>query len=120
MTAVAIIKEGTAANAQALYRAVAQPGNTQATGRTAGEALDALTARLGASGENSLFVLQPAQPDAYFTAAQIQRLQELTQKAQTNPAALTPEEDAERHALIRAELLASAQRIGDLADALGK
>ena len=120
MTAVAIIKEGTAANAPALYRAVAQPGNTQATGRTAGEALDALTARLGASGESSLFVLQPAQPDVYFNAAQISRLRELTQKAQAHSVSLTPDEDAERHALIRAELLASAHRIGALADALGK
>lgn len=120
MTAVAIIKDGTTANTQALYRAVAQPGNRQATGRTAGEALDALTALFSEADAGLLFIAPSAQPDVYFDAAQIERLQELTQRAQSSPASLTPEEEAERHKLIKAELLASAQRIGDLADALGR
>lgn len=54
-------------------------------------------------------------PDVYFSAAQIQRLQELTQKFQAAEAppedVLTPEENRELHALIKAELQAATQRV---------
>jgi hypothetical protein len=63
---------------------------------------------------------KPYKPDRYFNAEQIRRLQELTQRAQASPTALTLEEETERHAPIEAELLASAQRTFDLANALGR
>ena len=54
-------------------------------------------------------------PDIYFSAAQIQRLQELMQKFQAAEAppedVLTPEENLELHALIKAELQAAALRV---------
>jgi len=69
--------------------------------------------------ENTLFYgdnpdSQQMQPDRFFMQKQIDRLQELTQRAQAG--ALTAEEEFERHALIEAELLASAQRSAALAD----
>ena len=64
------------------------------------------------------------QPDRYFSEMQIQRLQWLMQRSQeaaegTGPQ-LTPQEETERNALIKAELFASAEHVGALADALGK
>jgi hypothetical protein len=56
------------------------------------------------------------EPDTYFTEAQIDRLGELMVRSKSEPA-LTPEEEAERDALIEAEFLASAQRTEVLADA---
>ena len=120
MIAVTIVKEETPNNAPITYRAIALPGDAQATGRTAGEALDALNVQMGGEQNETLTLIQQTQPDLYFNAAQIQRLQELTERARLAPDALTPEEDTERYALIKAELMASAQRTADLADALGR
>jgi hypothetical protein len=68
----------------------------------------------------TLIIAQQMQPDRYFNVEQIRRLQDLTQRAQKLPTGLTSEEEGERLALIEAELLASAQRTSDLADALGR
>jgi hypothetical protein len=75
MTTVAIVPEGPAARPTG-YRAVA--GKVQAVGKTAGEALDALAAQLDEAEAGTLIVVQHPRPDAYFTAQQQQRLQELT------------------------------------------
>ena len=70
MTAIAIVQEvnGTGTGR---FRAVA--GNTKSEGRTAGEALDALTARLGEKAEGTLVIVQHFRPDQFFTAGQVQR-----------------------------------------------
>ena len=65
-----------------------------------------------------------AKPDRFFTAEQIHRLQFLMRRSQaaaekTGPP-LTPEEEAERNALIEAELLGSAQRIAAYIEMFGK
>ena len=101
-------------NAPARFQARA--GNRFALGRTMGEALDALIAEENGTADSSLVVLQRFQPDAFFTEGQIQRLQELMARRDN----LTEQEKTEREELIRAELIASAERSAALADALGR
>ena len=68
------------------FRAVA--GSHQAVGRTMGAALDALTADWGDDIQETAVFIQRFQPDAYFTAAQYCRMQELLARRAT----LTAEE----------------------------
>ncbi len=49
----------------------------QFTGKTEGEALDALTVEIGSQEINGFLLLQSFQPDRFFTAQQQQRLAEL-------------------------------------------
>jgi hypothetical protein len=110
MTVVSILPESQGTNGPA-YRAVS--GEYQSLGRTAGEALDALTAQLGADRSGTLVVVQHMQPDRFFTAAQQQRLQELMDRWRTAcdaGAALPPAEQAELEALVEAEVEAAARR----------
>jgi hypothetical protein len=101
------------------YRAVA--GKVQAVGRTAGEALDALAARLGEDGGCLLAVVQYQRPDQFFTAEQQQRLHELMTRwraARDAGGQLPPEEQAELDALVEAELRAAAARAAALTSRL--
>jgi hypothetical protein len=79
MTTVAILPEATEAGTT--YRAVA--GEKQSVGRTAGEALDALTAQLSDEEAGTLVVVQNLRPDRFFTAAQQDRLSELMSRWRT-------------------------------------
>jgi hypothetical protein len=124
VTAIAILRESDAADSETRYRAIAPNRTDQSLGRTAGEALDALTALLEPADAGTLVVVQQMQPDQFFTALQISRLQELMNRhrdaAEASEAALSPAEEAELRALIDAELLASTSRSAALADALGR
>ena len=114
MTAVSILPENPGANGT-IYRAIA--GVAQSTGRTPGEALDALTSQLGAEAAGTLVVVQQLRPDRFFTAAQQQRLEELMARwraARDAQSALPPEEQAELDALVEAELQAAGQRAAAL------
>src|SRR5262249_25002659 len=118
MTIVSILPEGQETNGTA-YRAVS--GEYQSRGRTAGEALDALTAQLDADKAGTLIVVQHMQPDRFFTAAQQQRLQELMNRwrsARDAGGALPPAEHAELEALLDAEVEAATRRAGALARGL--
>lgn len=90
------------------FRAVA--GNRQSVGRTMGEALDALTADWGDDIQETVVFIQRFQPDAYFTAAQYCRMQELLARR----AMLTAEERTELETLIDAELAATVARTESL------
>lgn len=90
------------------FRAIA--GNRQSVGRTMGEALDALTADWGDDIQETAVLIQRFQPDAYFTAAQYGRMQELLARRTT----LTAEERAELETLIDAELDATVARTESL------
>ncbi len=74
MTTIAILPDNPSSPTTS-YRAVAGPNH--ATGKTAGAALDALTAQLGELDSTLLVVLQQSRPDHFFTAEQQQRLEEL-------------------------------------------
>jgi phage terminase Nu1 subunit (DNA packaging protein) len=98
-------------------------GDKQATGTTAGRALDALTEQLGSEKANTVVIVQHSSPDIFFNASQQQRLAELMERwrvardqAQTLPVA----ERQELEELIEAELKASASRASAIADTLGE
>jgi hypothetical protein len=110
MTTVAILPEPTASGTVA-YRAVA--GRLQSLGKSAGEALDALTAQLPAEDKGTLVIVQHQYPDQFFTAGQRQRLEELMaawRAARDAGASLPANDGTELQALIDAELEATAHR----------
>ena len=107
MTSIAIHTENSKAGTLR-FRAVA--GNRQAVGRTMGEALDALTADWGDDIQETAVLIQRFEPDAYFTAAQYHRMQELLARR----AILTAEERRELETLIDAELDATIARADSL------
>lgn len=103
------------------YCAIA--GEKHAQGKTAGEALDALTAQLSTDEASTLIIVQSLRPDRFFTAAQQQRLDALMARwraLRDQGATLPTNEQAELEALVEAELQASAARAAALADALGR
>lgn len=96
------------------YRATS--GNRYSTGRTMGEALDALAAQLDAAETGSLVLIQKRVPDQFFSAAQHARMEELRGRR----GSLTPEERAELEDLVNAELDATIARTDALVRQLGK
>ena len=82
------------------YRARA--GNKESTGRTAGEALDALTSQLEDEEGQSFIVIPKPKADQFFNAAQQERLCELMQLREQG--ALSVAEEEELESLVEAEL----------------
>jgi hypothetical protein len=118
MTTVAILPEN-AGTDETTYRAIA--GSIQSVGKTAGEALDSLTAQLDEEEAGTLIIVQNQRPDRFFSAQQQQRLEELMTRWRAARAAhntLPPGEQAELDALVEAELEAATERAKRLADAL--
>lgn len=110
MTIVAIMPENRGAEGTT-YRALA--GSRQAVGKTAGEALDALTAQLSEDEAGTLVVVQNLRPDRFFTAKQRERLAELMARwraARDTGDLLPPDEQRELDQLVETELRAAAQR----------
>jgi hypothetical protein len=103
------------------YHAIAGPKHAE--GKTAGKALDALTAQLSADEASTLVIVQSLRPDHFFTAAQQERLAALMTRwrtARDQGKTLPVAEQAELDALIDAELRASAARAAALANTLGR
>ena len=103
------------------YRAVAK--DMQTLGRTAGEALDALTAQLPEEESGTLVVVQSLRPDRFFTEEQQERLRSLMNDwrlARDRGESLATDRQAELDALVETELRASAQRAATLANELGQ
>lgn len=110
MTTITIIP-GDPKGSPTTFRAVA--GDVQSVGATAGQALDALTEKIGTLQETTLIMVQPMRPDALFTAEQQQRLTELMdhwRAARDVGTSLPPQEQAELDALVEAELRAASER----------
>jgi DNA-binding transcriptional regulator YbjK len=110
MTTITIRQESAGKNGL-IYRAIS--GTLQSEGRSAGEALDALTKQLGEAEANTLVIIQQLRPDRFFTATQQQRLSDLMSRwreARDHDSQLTPEEQAELEQLIEAELQATTRR----------
>jgi hypothetical protein len=98
-------------NGDRLYRAAM--GDRSSMGKTLGEALDALTVKIGSLDINGFLVLQSCQPDLFFNAEQQQRLAELMatwRTARDQGGILPPEQQVELDALIEVELYATAER----------
>jgi hypothetical protein len=118
MTNVAIFPVGTEGG-DIFYHAIA--GGKQSGGKTAGEALDALTAQLPEDEAGTLVVIQNLRPDRFFNAAQQRRLAELMEhwrRARDAGTTLSAEEQTELQSLVEAETRAAADRIAALADEL--
>ncbi len=96
------------------YRALA--GDKESVGRTAGEALDALTSQLEEEESGTLIILQNHKADGFFNAAQQARLTELMQLHQAGN--LSVEEAGELESLVEAELDGAGQRAAALQDKL--
>lgn len=110
MTTIAIVPDNPQGS-PAGFRAVS--GEAQSSGATVGQALDALRQQLGGPEQTTLVVVQPMQPDQFFTAAQQQRLAELMDRwrsARDSGTALPPQEQAELETLVEAELRAATER----------
>jgi len=118
MTRVAILPEKLQGG-EIAYRAIS--GNRQSIGKTAGQALDALTAVLPAEQTGTLVIVQNLRPDAFFTAEQQGRLRVLMDRwraARDADEHLAADEQAELDALVDAEVRATAARTSALLDEL--
>ncbi|GAB4180660.1 MAG: hypothetical protein Fur006_15100 [Coleofasciculaceae cyanobacterium] len=120
MNTVAILPVSDA-NGERIYRAVA--GDKQSTGKTAGEALDALTAQLEGDEFSTLLIIQSFSPDWFFSAKQQQRLSNLMnlwRTARDEGQSLPPEQQAELDSLVEAELKAATARTAALVQQLNQ
>jgi hypothetical protein len=102
------------------FRGVA--GGNQSMGRTAGEALDALTPRLADEEADTLIIVRHLRPDRFFSAQQQRRLEELMTKwreARDAGISLTPQDQAELESLVDAELRAATERAAAISQDLG-
>ncbi|MFN0020004.1 MAG: hypothetical protein ACKVP0_17230 [Pirellulaceae bacterium] len=87
--------------------------SSQSEGTTVGEALDGVRAQLTDDASGTVVVIQPYQPDSFFTGIQQSRLSELMEKwraARDGKGGLLPEESRELESLVDAELQAAAAR----------
>jgi len=120
MTKIAMFQENAGAD-QMAFRAVTV-GN-QAMGRTAGEALDALTTQLPHGETDTLIIVRSLRPDRLFTAAQRQRLEQLMARwrsARDAGESLAAEEQSELKSLIDAEVHAATERAAALSHELAR
>ena len=121
MTTVTVVPEPDTKQ-QTTYRAVA--GDKHASGKTIGEAVDALTPQLeDDDNAATLIVVQSLRPDRYFTAEQQQRLAELMTvfRATRDAGAAMPDaERAELEQLVEAEVRGAGQRAAALLCGMAK
>lgn len=120
MTTVAILPVESEAGTTT-FQAVS--GRRIAEGKTAGQALDALTAQFPDVGTESLLIVQRLRPDGFFAAVPQQRLQALIESwrdARERGGMLSPAEQAELESLVEAELVASGRRAAAVAKELGR
>jgi hypothetical protein len=114
MTKVAIMPEPDQSG-EVTYRAIA--GRQQSTGKTAGEALDALASALPPDKAPTLVIVQHQSPDRFFTAEQQSRLGELMSRwrfARDSGATLSSGDQAELDALVEAEVRAAGERTREM------
>jgi|SRR5947209_14384642 len=109
MTTITILPERTDS-----YRAVA--GDKESTGRTAGEALDALTSQLEDEESGTLVIVQNRKADQFFNASQQERLNQLMERRQRE--SLSAEEEKELEGLVETEIDGARLRAEDLLDKL--
>jgi hypothetical protein len=120
MTKVALFREDAGAE-EAAFRAMAV--RKQAMGRTAGEALDALTAQLPSEEGDTLIIVRRLGPDRLFTAKQRQRLEQLMASwrlSRETGDSLPVAEQSELEQLIDAELRAATERAAALGRELAR
>lgn len=107
MTTITILPEETDR-----YRAVA--GDRESTGRTAGEALDALTLQIADEENGTLVIVQNRKADKFFDQTQQRRLTELMERRDTG--GLSAAEASELESLIESEIVGARRRAETLLD----
>lgn len=115
MTTVAILPISNASGEKS-YRAIS--GDKQSVGKTAGQALDALTTQLGEVEFRALLIIDHFHGDQFFTKEQQQRLSELMNMwkiARDQKQELSPEIQIELDNLVSLELNAATARTAFLA-----
>ena len=115
MNTVAILPISNASGEKS-YRAIS--GNKQSVGKTAGQALDALTIQLGKVEFRGLLIIDNFHDDQFFTREQQQRLSELMNMwriARDQEQELPPEIQTELDNLVNLELNAATARTTFLA-----
>lgn len=115
MTTVEIVPISNASG-EPSYRAIA--GDKHSVGKTAGQALDALTAQLNQTEFSALLFIHSAHPDKFFSAEQQERLSALMslwRTARDQGQELPLEQKAELERLVEAELSAATARTAALA-----
>lgn len=120
MTTVAILPISNASGEKS-YRAIA--GDKQSVGKTAGQALDALTSQLGEIEFRALLVIQNFHPDKFFSTEQQQRLSQLMtmwRTARDQGQTLPPEIQIELDNLVNTELNAATARTASLVQQLSQ
>lgn len=118
MSTISVISENNPTG-EIIWRAVAD--EKEATGKTVGEAIDAITPLLEDEDSSSLIVVQRMRPDKFFTAEQQKRLAELMSEwrtARDSGNKLSAEKQSELEALIDAQLEGSARRAESLIEKL--
>jgi hypothetical protein len=98
-----------------MFLAVA--GDKQSVGKTAGQALDALTPQLPPENAGTLIILQTRQPDAWFSKSQQERMSLLMDQwraARDRGERLPAKMQEELDALAAAELQAATERAARL------
>ena len=114
MTKVAIVPEAVEPG-RVTYRAIA--GKRQSVGKTAGEALDALTSSLPKEATATMVIVQHQRPDEFFSEQQQARLKELMlrwRSARNAGSSLSSAEQRELDSLVEAETCAAGQRAAAL------
>jgi hypothetical protein len=110
MTKVALSRENADAD-EVGYRAIT--ARNQAVGRTAGEALDALTTQLPPEDADTLIIVRSLVPDRFFTNEQRQRTEELMARwrsARDAGKTLSADDQSELENLIDIEVRAATLR----------
>lgn len=114
MTTIAVLPISNA-DGEKGYRAIA--GDKHSVGKTAGQALDALTAQLDEVEFSALLVIQSFRPDSFFNAEQKKRLSELMalwRLVRDEGRELPLEQQAELSSLVELELGAATARTAAL------
>lgn len=120
MTKIAIAPVQTK-NGNLFFNAIA--GNKQTKGKTAGEALDALSEQLGEEEGGTLIIVQNYRSDHFFGVRQQKRLDDLMvlwRTARDKGVKFPLEKQKELDSLVELELLASAKRATELNNELNK
>lgn len=94
-----------------LFRAVARTG--QSEGRTAGEALDAISSILPQDSSGTMVMIQPFLPDTFFSDAHRRRLEDLMTRwraARDDGQTLPAPEQAELESLVQLEWEGATRR----------
>lgn len=114
MTRVTVLRDGTAPD-ETTYRAVG--GHAQAAGRTAGEAVDALAARLPEEQDGTFLIVRDLRPGRFFPTEPRRHLAELMDRwkaARDAGSGLSPEEQAELERLADDEVRSAGERAAEV------